>query len=57
MYRLRVNIRELPQRIELYDDSGRSKLYQLEPAGKKRGLGMFLVGAGEEPGKIRTEKK
>ena len=57
MSQLRVNMRELPRGIELYDDSGRSKMYQLQRAGKKIGLGMVMVGAAREPEKMRPEKK
>ncbi len=46
MKALRVNVKDLPKPVELYDDSGKTRLYQLQPA-RKKGLGMTLTGIAE----------
>jgi hypothetical protein len=57
MPQLRVNVKELPQAIELYDDAGRSKLYQLQTGRKRKVLSMSLVAPAREPRRISAEKK
>lgn len=54
MKKISLNVKDLPQFIELKNDNGDLKLFELKPAGKK--FGAFLTGVEPEIEKLIYDK-